>query len=102
MNEINGLSINVTAAEGNTSANKTILTATVSVNPDDKTQYAKALATIRSPALKTLVVTESAKFGLSGQGIALKGGPYPIKEKSAEGTEVLVGYGQDFSFTAGI
>ncbi len=90
------LPIEIMKATGsNLNGNAVLLTAVVKISTD--AQMSEALQLLRSKTTKELVFDKRHEFGLTNYGIAVSGGPRPIREG-----DKVVSYEQDYKLTKSI
>lgn len=91
----------VKADNTNLNGNAVMLTARIKVDPTVDGQMGQALQQIRSKNTKDLVYQERYKFDLSNYGVAVSGGPRPVR-KGKDNDGPVVAYELDFKFTRAI
>ncbi len=85
-------------AGNNLNGNAVMLTARIKVDPTKVEQQSQALNQLRTRTTKDLVYAERYKFDLSNYGVAVSGGPRPVRDEA----DKVVAYELDFKFTRGI
>jgi hypothetical protein len=97
---LDGLPFEVRKSDVQTSMNKVMLVAHVTVDPAKPEQIAQAINALRSSACKVAVVKEATKLGYGNYGLAIASGPRPWRDE--KDGNLVKGYEADYRLTANI